>query len=296
MTSERLMQALNNTIASLGQPVLVRPIGNPSASEAAIARWRHGAGLVEIPPSDTIQIVMSLIDGRDARARLHGGLADQVRGGSISVSSQWKARAYRSGAKQTSSRSSLQQSFAEATLDTHYTLPPLFDLRDPRMQALVMRILVGSARQNPDDLLMVDEGLHGLALLIDGHATSWRARMTSPALFRGGLAPAAFRRVDDMIGNALDEAGSPTLAELASAGNLSVTHFVRAFRTTTGATPHQYLVQRRMERALSLLRVSSATVAEIGDDVGFSTPAHFVATFRTAMGVTPGAVRDALAG
>jgi AraC family transcriptional regulator len=76
----------------------------------------------------------------------------------------------------------------------------------------------------------------------------------------------------------------------------SVTHFVRAFRQHTGSTPHKYVVRRRMERAVSLLRVAQIPVGEVAEEVGFSTPAHFVATFRAAMGVTPGAIRDALAG
>lgn len=300
MVSELEMQALKNTIASLGEPVLMRSVGGSPASATAIARWRHGAGLVEIPPSDTIQIVMSLVDGRNARGRGRGpersGLADRVRGGSISVFSPLEGARLSVGGEADVVQIFVQQAFAEAALDAPLSLPPLFDLRDSRMQAMILRILVGSARRGPGDPLMVDEGLHALALLINGHATRRQARMVAPAvLFRGGLAPAALRRINGMIAHAVDENGSPSLAELAGAANLSVTHFVRAFRSTTGTTPHQFLVRRRMERAISLLRVSSATVAEVGDDAGFSTPAHFVATFRAAMGVTPGAVRDALA-
>jgi AraC family transcriptional regulator len=138
--------------------------------------------------------------------------------------------------------------------------------------------------------------LRALARRIERHAAKWRDRIETPSpLFRGGLAPAAFRRVEGIIEAALDKASSPTLAEMAHAVGLSVTHFVRAFSQHTGSTPHKYLVRRRMERAVSLLRVARISVGEVADEVGFSTPAHFVASFRAAMGVTPGAVRDALA-
>ncbi len=173
----------------------------------------------------------------------------------------------------------------------------MFDLRDDWMRTMIMRVLVGGARRGPDDALTVEEDLHALALRIKRHAAQWRGRIETPsALFRGGFAPAAFRRVEAMIEAALDEARSPTLAEMADAVSLSVTHFVRAFRRHTGNTPHKYLVRRRMDRAVSLLRVAQVPVGEVADEVGFSTPVQFVATFRAAMGVTPDAVRDALAG
>jgi AraC family transcriptional regulator len=98
------------------------------------------------------------------------------------------------------------------------------------------------------------------------------------------------------MSTALDEATSPSLAKMAETAGLSVTHFARAFRRHIGDTPHSYLVRRRMDRAVSLLRGGKLPVAEVADKVGFSTTAHFVATFRTTMGVTPGALRDALAG
>jgi AraC-like DNA-binding protein len=101
------------------------------------------------------------------------------------------------------------------------------------------RVLVGSARRGPDDALMVEEDLRALALRIEQHATQWRGRIETPsALFPGGLAPAAFRHVEALNETALDEASSPTLAQMADIVSLSVTHFVRPLRQHTGSTPH----------------------------------------------------------
>ena len=154
-----------------------------------------------------------------------------------------------------------------------------------------------AARTTSVDLLvMVEEGLHCLAHRIGDHATRLRVQQRTPVVpGRGGLAPAALRRVEDLISVALEDASSPSLFDMASAAGLSVTHFVRAFRYEKGLAPHKYLVRRRMERAISLLRSPYVPVAEVADEAGFSTPAHFVATFRSAMGVTPGAFREALA-
>ncbi len=291
------MKALEDMVAALGKPVFVRTLGAPSEPTAAIARWRHGAGVVDVVPSNTIRLAMSLVGRRNARIRNAGVVADQLRGGGVSIFSPLEGACVEVDGEADIVQLFMSEGYAEATLDAPFACPSMFDLRDDWMQAMIMRTLVGSARQRPDDALMVEEDLHALALRIERHAGQWRDRIERPsALFRGGLAPAAFRRVEAMIESALDEARSPTLADMAAAAGLSVTHFVRAFRQHTGATPHNYVIRRRVERAVSLLRVGETPVGEIAEEVGFSTPAHFVATFRAAMGVTPGAVRDALAG
>jgi AraC family transcriptional regulator len=290
------MQALEDTIAALGQPAFVRALGSPAEPKAAIARWRHGPAIVDVRPSDSIRLAMSLVDGRNARLRGGPTTVDQAHGASVSVFSPTEGASVEVCGEADVIQLFLDQSFVEWTLDASFACPPLFDLRDDRMRTTMMRILVGSARRGPDDGLMLEEDLHALMLRIQGHASRRERDETPSALFRGGLSPAAFRRVDAMIKTALDEATSPTLEQLASAAGLSVTHFVRAFREHTGRTPHKYLIRRRMERAVSLLRVARIPVAEVADEAGFSTPAHFVASFRTEMGVTPGALREALVG
>jgi AraC-like DNA-binding protein len=291
------MKALEDTTTALGRPVLVRAFGAPTKPVAAIARWRHGPAVVDVAPSNEIRLAMSLVDVRNARVSSGGLLGDRVHGGSVSIFSPLEGVCVEVGGEADVVVLFLDQAHAEATLDTPFACPPMFDLPDDRMQSMIMRVLVGSAQQGPDDALMMEEDLHALAFRIEQHATQWRDRIETPsALFRGGLAPTAFRRVEAMIETALDEASSPTLAEMADAIGLSVTHFLRAFRRHTGSPPHKYLIRRRMDRAVSLLRVAQIPISEVADKVGFSTSAHFVATFRAAMGVTPGAVRDALAG
>jgi AraC family transcriptional regulator len=291
------MKALEDMIAALGKPVFVRTLGVTSKPAAAIARWRHGATVVDVAPSNTIRLAMSLVGRRNARIRNLGMPADQMHGAGVSIFSPLEGACVEVSGEADIVQLFINEGYAEATLDASFVCPSMFDLRDDRMQTLTMRVLVGSGRRGPDDALMVEEDLHALTLRIQRHAAQWRDRIERPsALFRGGLAPAAFRRLEAMIEAALDEARSPTLADMAAAVGLSVTHFVRAFRQHTGATPHKYVVRRRIERAVSLLRVAQIPVCEVADEVGFSTPAHFVATFRAAMGVTPGAVRDALAG
>ena len=111
---------------------------------------------------------------------------------------------------------------------------------------------------------------------------------------RGGLSPAARRRVRDFLKRKIDAVGcaSPSLAELAEVAHLSIHHFARAFRESEGQTPHAFVMARRFDHALTALLRVNGRIDQIGESTGFASSAHFVSAFRKHMGVTPGAVRD----
>jgi AraC-like DNA-binding protein len=163
-----------------------------------------------------------------------------------------------------------------------------------RLKSVLISPCRAAKAQNRPSLTIsynVTSGVHRIAGRLGDRSAH---QPSEPA--HGGLAPAAHRRVNDMIAAALDDISvpSPTLPQLADAVNLSVNHFIRAFRQQTGVTPHRHVVLRRLERGIGLLKKPGTSVAEVADEVGFATPAHFVATFRRMMGVTPGAFRTAL--
>ena len=107
-----------------------------------------------------------------------------------------------------------------------------------------------------------------------------------PALpARGGLSPAALRRVKDYIDGNLDK--SIDIATLAEIAGLSVFHFARAFKQSEGATPHGYLLERRLERARKLLTTTNLTHAEIAFATGLSDASHLARLFRQHLGVSP---------
>ena len=81
------------------------------------------------------------------------------------------------------------------------------------------------------------------------------------------------------------------VAALAGRAHVSPTHFARSFKAAYGATPHQYLIARRMERAAFLLRETDRPVTEISLDVGFQSLGTFSTTFKRWLGVTPSAYR-----
>jgi len=106
---------------------------------------------------------------------------------------------------------------------------------------------------------------------------------------RGGLPPAALRRVREYAESHLEEHVS--LEMLAACAGLSVYHFARAFKQSEGVTPHSYLLQRRIERAQELLTDTDLPVSEIALAAGFSDQSHLARHFRERVGVPPSTYR-----
>jgi AraC family transcriptional regulator len=106
---------------------------------------------------------------------------------------------------------------------------------------------------------------------------------------RLGLSPRQLSAVTDFIHDNL--AQPIRVSELASLADLSASQFGRAFKISTGRTPHHWHLDARIERARQLLRDRRNTLVEIALDTGFSEQSHFTRAFRAATGVSPGAWR-----
>ncbi|WP_439687165.1 helix-turn-helix domain-containing protein [Cupriavidus oxalaticus] len=63
-------------------------------------------------------------------------------------------------------------------------------------------------------------------------------------------------------------------------------HFIRAFCHTTGKTPYQWLLERRIEVVKASLR-GPASIAKIASDCGFADQSHMTRVFRRLTGMTP---------
>jgi AraC family transcriptional regulator len=83
-----------------------------------------------------------------------------------------------------------------------------------------------------------------------------------------------------------------SLGDIAAATGLSRMHFAAQFRAATGLRPHEYLLQRRIERARELLLGSRLPLVQIAFEVGFKTQAHFTTVFARIVGDTPSVWRQ----
>jgi AraC family transcriptional regulator len=97
------------------------------------------------------------------------------------------------------------------------------------------------------------------------------------------------RQVVDYVDAHLDQ--NLSLTDLANLVGRSNYHFARLFKKTLGVSPHQYLIERRTERATRLLVNTNLSMAEIAQFTGFSSHSHFCLTFRKHMSVTPALYR-----
>ncbi|MCE6964396.1 helix-turn-helix transcriptional regulator [Leclercia pneumoniae] len=109
----------------------------------------------------------------------------------------------------------------------------------------------------------------------------------------GGLSPFTLRNVLSYIEENL--AAALTLADLATQASLSEYHFARMFRQSMQMAPHQYVMQRRMDKARRLVTSTQLPLTEIALACGFSSASHFSNRFRSVMGMTPSQLRAARA-
>ncbi|WP_066722084.1 helix-turn-helix domain-containing protein [Sphingomonas pituitosa] len=106
---------------------------------------------------------------------------------------------------------------------------------------------------------------------------------------KGGLAGWQLRRVAAHVDTHLQ--GPIFTSTLAGVAQLSTGHFCRAFKASTGETPHAYIVRQRIRRAQLLMRETRDTLSQIACACGLSDQAHLTRLFRRLLGTTPHAWR-----
>jgi AraC family transcriptional regulator len=163
---------------------------------------------------------------------------------------------------------------------------PCVGIADETIRHLSMAML--PALRSPEQVsrLFADHAALALAAHV---AHVYGGMPTKPRLAKGGLAPWQERRSKQML--AANLAGDVPLAEMAAACGLSVSHFSRAFRKSTGLPPHTWLLQARVEHAMTLLRQRDKSLSEIALACGFVDQSHFTRVFVQRVGLTPGSWR-----
>jgi AraC family transcriptional regulator len=143
----------------------------------------------------------------------------------------------------------------------------------------------------------LESGKIGGYLLIDSLKTTLAIHLlrqycvTKPKLSSYGdkLSKSKLQQVTEYIHEHLEQ--DLKLIELAAIAQISPYHFLRLFRNSLGTTPHQYILQRRIEKAKYLLQHSQLSIAEIASIVGFCDQSHFTRYFKRITGATPKQVK-----
>ena len=161
-----------------------------------------------------------------------------------------------------------------------------FQAHDPRITSLLLALRAQLGTPGAEDALYVDTlGVELAVQLLRGYGTA-PLRLRA---YRGGLSRAKLHTVLEYL-NAHLERNIP-LAELAGLVAMSQFHFLRLFHASAGRTPHQYLVERRVEVARSILLREDISLADVAYRVGFADQSHLTRHFRRLTGAPPGSLR-----
>lgn len=154
---------------------------------------------------------------------------------------------------------------------------------DATIQHLGLALLPALERGNAVDGLYLDHILHALAThVVSAHGEADIGRSPN----NGGLAGWQERRAKELMQANLGS--DVSLKQLAEACGLSVAHFARAFRQSAKTSPHRWLRERRIEKAIALLGSAQLSLTEIAAACGFADQSHFTRSFTKQVGVSPG--------
>ena len=151
---------------------------------------------------------------------------------------------------------------------------------DPQAISLALRMRNALLHASMDD----DWEAWALAL-----AERAMAQKTLPTPPQGSITGRRLRLLDEFIDAGLE--GSLSVQAMAELLELSEGFFMRAFKQTTGKSPHSYLIDRRLAKARALLRDSTAGLSGIALICGFSSQAHMATAFKQRLGVSPAQLR-----
>jgi AraC family transcriptional regulator len=167
---------------------------------------------------------------------------------------------------------------------------PIARLADPKLVFIdeplqtLARLLAASEEEMPAFMLFGDS----LVTAMLGRLSQLNA-VKHASDRRLGLTKRQLAQVTDFMRDNVDQ--PIRLSDLAKLANLSSSQFGRAFRVSTGTTPHKWFLDARIERAKAMLVDPHRNLVDIALETGFSEQSHFNRAFRTATGETPNAWR-----
>jgi AraC-like DNA-binding protein len=175
---------------------------------------------------------------------------------------------------------------ADAPRISDLRFTPGIGVMDQVVQALTRLILPVFDQPDRVTQLFADHIILALGFHIAQTYGGMRGRVTPR---QGGLAAWQERRAKERMSANLQ--GNVSTENLARECSLSVGHFARAFRRSTGLSPHQWLIRCRIDKAHGLLRDGTLSLVEIARACGFADQSHFTKAYTRRRGISPGAWR-----
>jgi AraC family transcriptional regulator len=154
--------------------------------------------------------------------------------------------------------------------------------RDTVVHHIGASLLTGLRRPLEANQLFVDH----MMLAFTAHVARTYGGLRDAEPPSGGLAPWQAKRACERL--EADLGGRLTLQDVATELGLSVSHFSRAFRTSVGLPPHQWLLRQRVRAAKQLMTNRGLSLAEIAVAAGFANQSHLTRVFSRLVGISPG--------
>jgi AraC family transcriptional regulator len=178
--------------------------------------------------------------------------------------------------------SDLRLSEAAGDANREIELQNITRLEDMRIRALMTAVNVERTHGFPSGQIFLQSVEVALAaVLVHTYSLSVKAR--NP--IRGGLSDNSRRNVIDLVRSRISE--DISLADMAAVTGLSITHFSRIFKRSMGESPHQFVLQQRVQYAKGLLLKLNLRVIDVALASGFKTQQHFARIFREMCGLSP---------
>lgn len=157
---------------------------------------------------------------------------------------------------------------------------------DAIMRHVGASLLEALRREDETNQLFID---HTMLALTAHVAQTYGGLQRIGELARGGLASWQVRRACEKLDS--DLGGKLSMQQVAAELGLSVSHFSRAFRISTGLPPHQWLLHQRVKAAKQLMSVRGLALSEIAISAGFANQSHLTKVFSAQVGMSPAAWR-----
>jgi AraC family transcriptional regulator len=165
-----------------------------------------------------------------------------------------------------------------------------FQLRDAQLEHILWAAKAEMERGFPCGRLY----LEGLATALAAQlVANYSMHLRRQERFKGGFPD---RKVKQVIAFIEENLGSDlSLPGIATAAGLSLSHCKALFRQSVGLPIHQYVIRRRVERAVGLMREGKLSISQIALESGFAHQSHLAMHMRRMLGVSPKTLQATLA-
>jgi AraC family transcriptional regulator len=264
--------------------------GSSELSEKLSVRLRTDPpGVVQVParPNPTIAIHVGrsvLVDCRRGGLSHRGlsvhGYSDIIPAG---TPSRWELKDTDTVLLLSVAQALLKAVAEESGMDSrHIEIVNRFQTRDVKIEHIGWALKAEMETGYPNGRVYIESLAQALAIHLLKRHSSQSHEVTAP---KGGIPGRRLKQVLSYIEDNLSQ--DLSLRNIAEVSGLSASYFKTAFRTSVGHPVHQYVIQRRVERARSLLTDGELPISQVALETGFAHQSHLAYHMRRLLGVTP---------